>query len=121
MKTYSGQSYATITPASKLETFGDIDTLLTGTQHKIGFIGLGKLGLPCAEVIAKKHDVTGYDIMQVDSDKHERKARDQAESLRKQTKDLEAELDQLRAEIIASATTYWPDADWSHCAYCSLE
>tara|TARA_B110001454_G_scaffold171507_1_gene162357 strand:- start:3127 stop:4416 length:1290 start_codon:yes stop_codon:yes gene_type:complete len=69
MKTYSGQSYATITPASKLETFGDIDTLLTGTQHKIGFIGLGKLGLPCAEVIAKKHDVTGYDIMQVDSDK----------------------------------------------------
>lgn len=30
---------------------------------KIGFIGLGKLGLPCAEEIAKKeHDVCGYDI-----------------------------------------------------------
>lgn len=29
----------------------------------IGFIGLGKLGLPCAEVIAKKgHSVYGYDI-----------------------------------------------------------
>jgi UDPglucose 6-dehydrogenase len=30
---------------------------------KIGFIGLGKLGLPCAETTAfKEHDVTGYDI-----------------------------------------------------------
>tara|TARA_Y100000592_G_scaffold35145_1_gene55789 strand:+ start:2558 stop:3721 length:1164 start_codon:yes stop_codon:yes gene_type:complete len=30
---------------------------------KIGFIGLGKLGMPCAEVIAKKgFDVAGYDI-----------------------------------------------------------
>ena len=30
---------------------------------KIGFIGVGKLGMPCAEVVAKKgHDVTGYDI-----------------------------------------------------------
>jgi UDPglucose 6-dehydrogenase len=30
---------------------------------KIGFIGLGKLGLPCAEEIAKKgHNVCGYDI-----------------------------------------------------------
>ena len=29
----------------------------------IGFIGLGKLGLPCAEVMAQKgHDVNGYDI-----------------------------------------------------------
>lgn len=35
---------------------------------KIGFIGLGKLGLPCAEVIANKgHDVDGYDIMPIDS------------------------------------------------------
>src|SRR6056300_887630 len=33
---------------------------------KIGFIGLGKLGLPCAEVVAQKgHDVTGYDIIDV--------------------------------------------------------
>ena len=36
---------------------------------KIGFIGLGKLGLPCAEVIAQKgHDVTGYDINDVDTE-----------------------------------------------------
>jgi len=35
---------------------------------KIGFIGLGKLGLPCAEEIAKKgHDVSGYDINLVNS------------------------------------------------------
>jgi len=34
---------------------------------KIGFIGLGKLGMPCAEEIAKKgHDVCGYDINIVD-------------------------------------------------------
>src|SRR5210317_2112934 len=31
---------------------------------KIGFIGLGKLGMPCAEAIADKgFDVTGYDIL----------------------------------------------------------
>lgn len=30
---------------------------------KIGFIGIGKLGMPCAEAIASKgHNVTGYDI-----------------------------------------------------------
>ena len=29
---------------------------------KIGFIGLGKLGMPCAEVMSEKYDVTGYDI-----------------------------------------------------------
>jgi UDPglucose 6-dehydrogenase len=30
---------------------------------KIGFIGVGKLGMPCAETIASKgHDVTGYDV-----------------------------------------------------------
>jgi len=31
---------------------------------KIGFIGTGKLGMPCAEAIASKgHDVTGYDVV----------------------------------------------------------
>ena len=69
MKTYSGQVHATITPSSKLETFGDIDDLLTIQEHKIGFIGLGKLGLPCAEVIAKKHNVTGYDIVKANTDR----------------------------------------------------
>jgi UDPglucose 6-dehydrogenase len=34
-----------------------------GTDMKIGFIGVGKLGMPCAEAIAQKgHSVTGYDI-----------------------------------------------------------
>jgi UDPglucose 6-dehydrogenase len=31
-------------------------------KQKVGFIGLGKLGLDCAEVMAKKHEVRGYDI-----------------------------------------------------------
>ena len=36
---------------------------------RIGFIGLGKLGLPCAEAMAKKgHYVRGYDIIDVISD-----------------------------------------------------
>ena len=44
-----------------LEQFRD-NKIIYGT--KIGFIGLGKLGLPCAEAIARKgFDVTGYDIV----------------------------------------------------------
>ena len=35
---------------------------------KIGFIGIGKLGLDCAEVMAEKHDVWGYDIYPRTSD-----------------------------------------------------
>ena len=36
---------------------------------KISFIGLGKLGLPCAEAVAQKgHTVSGYDIVNVTSD-----------------------------------------------------
>ena len=36
---------------------------------KIAFIGLGKLGLPCAEVIANKgHTVNGYDVCTITSD-----------------------------------------------------
>ena len=31
-------------------------------MKKIGFIGIGKLGLDCAEVFAEKHEVLGYDI-----------------------------------------------------------
>src|SRR5664280_553291 len=32
-------------------------------EMKVGFVGLGKLGLPCAVAIAMKgHDVMGYDI-----------------------------------------------------------
>jgi UDPglucose 6-dehydrogenase len=34
---------------------------------QIGFIGLGKLGLPCAEAVLKKgHNVSGYDVRLVD-------------------------------------------------------
>ena len=33
---------------------------------QIGFIGLGKLGMPCAEMLASKnHSVEGYDIATV--------------------------------------------------------
>jgi len=39
---------------------------------KIGFIGLGKLGMPCAEAVADKgFDVTGYDIVNKTSTKIE--------------------------------------------------
>ena len=36
---------------------------------EIGFIGLGKLGLECAEAIARKYKVTGYDLLDVNSSK----------------------------------------------------
>ena len=36
---------------------------------KIGFIGVGKLGMPCAEAIAQKgHDVCGYDVAPVSNE-----------------------------------------------------
>ena len=35
---------------------------------QIGFIGLGKLGLPCAEAMATHYSVTGYDIYDRSSD-----------------------------------------------------
>ena len=35
---------------------------------KIGFIGIGKLGLDCAEVFAEKHEVRGYDVVPRSSD-----------------------------------------------------
>lgn len=37
-------------------------------REKIGFIGIGKLGLDCAEVMAEKHEVRGYDIVPRHSD-----------------------------------------------------
>jgi UDPglucose 6-dehydrogenase len=37
-------------------------------MEKIGFIGIGKLGLDCAEVMAEKHEVRGYDIYPRTSD-----------------------------------------------------
>lgn len=38
---------------------------------KIGFIGLGKLGLPIAEEIAKTYSVVGFDLRSIDSEKIE--------------------------------------------------
>jgi UDPglucose 6-dehydrogenase len=38
-------------------------------MKNIGFIGLGKLGLDCAEVFAEKHTVRGYDIYPRTSDR----------------------------------------------------
>jgi len=35
----------------------------------VGFVGIGKLGLPCAEVMSEQYDVTGYDIYPRISDK----------------------------------------------------
>ena len=35
----------------------------------VGFIGIGKLGLACAETMASKHNVTGYDIYPRESSK----------------------------------------------------
>ena len=40
-------------------------TSVKSNSVKIGFIGLGKLGLPCAEVMAEYYDVAGYDIQPV--------------------------------------------------------
>jgi len=49
-----------------LESFFDRKIIY---ETKIGFIGLGKLGMPCAEAIAKKgFDVAGYDIERKSSD-----------------------------------------------------
>lgn len=38
-------------------------------KTKVGFIGIGKLGMACAEVMSEHYDVTGYDIYPKDSDK----------------------------------------------------
>ncbi len=37
-------------------------------MSKIGFIGLGKLGMPVAEVMARRHSVFGYDVRKIGSD-----------------------------------------------------
>jgi UDPglucose 6-dehydrogenase len=38
-------------------------------KTKVGFIGIGKLGMACAEVMSEHYDVTGYDIYPKESDK----------------------------------------------------
>ena len=41
-------------------------------DSKIGFIGLGKLGMPCAEAVASKgFEVVGYDVQSKQSSKIE--------------------------------------------------
>ena len=50
--------------------FGSDKKVIWGT--KIGFIGLGKLGMPCAEAVAQRgFHVSGYDIAHKTSDKIE--------------------------------------------------
>jgi UDPglucose 6-dehydrogenase len=36
---------------------------------KVGFVGIGKLGMPCAETMALHYEVTGYDIIPKTSEK----------------------------------------------------
>jgi UDPglucose 6-dehydrogenase len=38
-------------------------------MNNVGFVGLGKLGMACAEVMSTQYDVTGYDIYPRTSDK----------------------------------------------------
>jgi UDPglucose 6-dehydrogenase len=38
-------------------------------MKKVAMIGCGKLGLPCAEVMAEHYDVVGFDIQQFESEK----------------------------------------------------
>lgn len=38
-------------------------------KTKVGFIGIGKLGMACAEVMSTQYEVTGYDIYPKTSDK----------------------------------------------------
>ena len=40
-----------------------------GNIMKVGFVGLGKLGMPCAETMAAHYEVTGYDISSKQSTK----------------------------------------------------
>jgi UDPglucose 6-dehydrogenase len=42
---------------------------MSSQLKKVGFIGIGKLGLACAEVMSTHYDVTGYDIYPRVSDK----------------------------------------------------
>ena len=67
---------------------------------KIGFIGLGKLGLPCAEVVAEKgHDVTGYDPANITSD---------LVSIKEKIKDAVQDRDIV---FVAVPTPHHPDYD----------
>ena len=46
----------------------DNDSKWIKERMKLSFIGLGKLGMPCAEVFAEKgHSVSGYDIKEISS------------------------------------------------------
>ncbi len=70
---------------------------------KIGFIGLGKLGLPCAEVIAKKgFEVNGYDVVEVES------------KIVKQEKSIEKTVSDRDIVFIAVPTPHHKDYDGSY-------
>ena len=68
---------------------------------RIGFIGLGKLGLPCAEEMARQHEVTGFDI------EH------RVSSHIKITQDIKQVFEGTEIIFIAVPTPHHPDYDGS--------
>lgn len=68
---------------------------------KIGFIGLGKLGMPCAEEMARQHEVIGYDV--------EHKVSPHI----KITQDIKEVFDSTEIIFIAVPTPHHPDYDGS--------
>jgi UDPglucose 6-dehydrogenase len=68
---------------------------------KIGFIGLGKLGMPCAEEIARQHEVIGYDV------EHK------VSSIIKITQDIQKIFHDTKIIFIAVPTPHHPDYDGS--------
>jgi len=46
-----------------------VKSIVGDHNMKVGFIGIGKLGMPCAEALSTHYEVTGYDIYPKQSDK----------------------------------------------------
>ena len=68
---------------------------------KIGFIGLGKLGMPCAEEMTRQHEVIGYDV------EHK------VSSHVKITQDIKEVFNGTEIIFIAVPTPHHPDYDGS--------
>lgn len=68
---------------------------------KIGFIGLGKLGMPCAEEMTRQHEVIGYDV------EHRVSAHV------KITQDIKKVFDNTEIIFVAVPTPHHPDYDGS--------
>ena len=68
---------------------------------KIGFIGLGKLGMPCAEEMTRQHEVIGYDV------EH------RVSSHVKITQDIKQVFEGTEIIFVAVPTPHHPDYDGS--------